>query len=74
MNEKIFFSFIAKKYLSHNNIVQQHFLHKYSLQRVPNPVEMLEIDGFHCDIIRLQSQKSEVLRIRIYTRLKINRK
>ena len=32
------------------------------------------IDGFHRDVIRLQSQKSEVLRILIYTRLKINRK
>ena len=32
------------------------------------------IDGFHGDVIRLQSQKSEVLRIVIYTRLKINRK
>ena len=34
----------------------------------------LDIDGFHGDVIRLQSQKSEVLRILIYTRLKINRK
>ena len=32
------------------------------------------IDGFHGDVIRLLSQKSEVLRILIYTRLKINRK
>ena len=32
------------------------------------------IDGFHGDFIRLQSQKSKVLRIRIYTRLKTNRK
>ena len=32
------------------------------------------IDGFHGDVIRLQSQKSEVLRILIYTGLKINRK
>ena len=32
------------------------------------------VDGFHGDVIRLQSQKSEVLRILIYTRLKINRK
>ena len=32
------------------------------------------VDGFHGDVIRLQSQKSEVLRIVIYTRLKINRK
>ena len=32
------------------------------------------IDGFHGDVTRLQSQKSEVLRIVIYTRLKINRK
>ena len=32
------------------------------------------IDGFHGDVIRLQSQKSDVLRILIYTRLKINRK
>ena len=32
------------------------------------------IDGFHGDVIRLQSQKSEVLRILIYTRLKISRK
>ena len=32
------------------------------------------IDGFNSDAIRLQSQKSEVLQILIYTRLKINRK
>ena len=32
------------------------------------------IDGFHGDVIRLHSQKNEVLRILIYTRLKINRK
>ena len=25
----------------HNNIVQQHFWHKYSFQRVPNKVEKL---------------------------------
>ena len=35
---------------------------------------LCEIDGFHGDVIRLQSQKSEVLRILFYTRLKINRK
>ena len=33
----------------------------------------LVIDGFHCDVIKL-SQNSEVLRIFIYTRLKINKK
>ena len=33
-----------------------------------------DIDGFHSDVIKLQSQNSEVLRILIYTRLKINRK
>ena len=33
-----------------------------------------EIDGFHGDVIRLQSQKSEVLRILIYNKLKIDRK
>ena len=32
------------------------------------------VDVFHGDVIRVQSQKSEVLRILIYTRLKINRK
>ena len=32
------------------------------------------IDAFHSDVIKLQSQKSEVLRILIYTSLKINRK
>ena len=32
------------------------------------------IDGFNSDVIRLQSQKSEVLQILIYTRLKMNRK
>ena len=37
-------------------------------------VTLLLIDGFHGDVIRLQSQKSEVLRILIYTRLKISRK
>ena len=36
--------------------------------------DALPIDGLHGDIIRLQSQKSAVLRILIYTRLKINRK
>ena len=34
----------------------------------------LLIDGFHGSIIKLQSQNSEVLRILIYTRLKINKK
>ena len=34
----------------------------------------IRIDGFHSDVIRLQSQKSKVLRILIYMRLKINRK
>ncbi|KAM7436388.1 hypothetical protein ABFA07_013815 [Porites harrisoni] len=37
-------------------------------------VEQFDIDGFHGDVIRLQGQKSQVLRILIYTRLKINRK
>ena len=32
------------------------------------------IDGFHSDVIKLLSQNSEVLRILIYTRLKINKK
>ena len=32
------------------------------------------IDGFHSDVIKLQSQNGEVLRIRIYNRLKINKK
>ena len=42
MNEKFFSHFIAEKnYLSHNKIVQQPFWHKYSFQRVPNPVEKL---------------------------------
>ena len=31
-------------------------------------------DGFHSEVIKLQSQKSEALWILIYTRLKINRK
>ena len=31
------------------------------------------IDGFHCDVIKMKSQNSEVLRILIYTRLKINK-
>ena len=35
---------------------------------------LFQIDGFHSYVIRLQSQKSEVLLILIYTRLKINRK
>ena len=35
---------------------------------------LVGIDGFHGDVIRLQGQKSQVLRILIYTRLKINRK
>ena len=47
MNEKVLFHFIAEKiYLSHNNIMQQHLLHKYSFQRVPNQVEKIkEIPG-----------------------------
>ena len=36
--------------------------------------ELNTIDGFHSDVIRVQSQKSEVVRILIYTRLKNNRK
>ena len=32
------------------------------------------IDGFHSDVIKLQSQNGEVLRILIYNRLKINKK
>ena len=32
------------------------------------------IDGFHSEVIKLLSQNSEVLRILIYTRLKINKK
>ena len=35
---------------------------------------LFQIDGFQGYVIRLQSQKSEVLLILIYTRLKINRK
>ena len=35
---------------------------------------LFQIDGFHSDVIRLQSQKSEVLGIVICTRLKINTK
>ena len=31
------------------------------------------IDGFHSDVIRLESQKSDVLRNLIYTRLKSNK-
>ena len=34
----------------------------------------LGIDGFHSDVIKLKSQNSEILRILIYTRLKINKK
>ena len=42
MNEKVLSHFIAEKnYLSHNNIVQQHLLHKYSFHRVLNQVEKL---------------------------------
>ena len=32
------------------------------------------IDDFHCDVIKLYSQNSEILRILIYTRLKVNKK
>ena len=31
-------------------------------------------DGFHSDVIKLFSQNSEVLRILVYTRLKIDKK
>ena len=34
--------------------------------------QLYSIDGFHSGVIKLQSQNSEVLRILIYTRLKIN--
>ena len=39
-----------------------------------NTRKEIYIDGFHSDVIKLQSQKSQVLRICIYTRLKTNRK
>ena len=40
MNDKVLSHFIVeKKYLSHNNIVRQHLLHKYYFQRAPNQVE-----------------------------------
>ena len=32
------------------------------------------VDGFHSDVIKLQSQNSEVLRILIFTGLKVNKK
>ena len=35
-------------------------------------VRTRHVDGFHGSVIKLQSQNSEVLRILIYTRLKIN--
>ena len=42
MNDKVLSHFIVEKnYLSHNNIVRQHLLHKYYFQRVPNQVEKL---------------------------------
>ena len=44
------------------------------ITRIRTQSKNLQIDGFHSDLIRLQSQKSEVLRILIYTRLKINKK
>ena len=37
-------------------------------------VKPRKTDGFHSDVIKLLSQNSEVLRILIYTRLKINKK
>ena len=37
-------------------------------------VKMSAIDGFHSDVIKLLSQNSELLRILIYTRLKMNKK
>ena len=40
--KRFFLILSQKKYLSHKNIVRQpFFLHKYSLQRVPNQVEKL---------------------------------
>ena len=47
INEKIFSHFIADKIIFfYNNIVQQHFWHKYSLWKVPNQIEKLrEIPG-----------------------------
>ena len=45
-----------------------------SVENYKDQNEVTSIDGFHSDVIRLQSQKSEVLRILIYTRLKINKK
>ena len=46
----------------------------HSVENYKDQNEVTSIDGFHSDVIRLQSQKSEVLRILIYTRLKINKK
>ena len=40
MNGKVLFHFIAEK-ISHNNIMQQHLLNKYSFQGVPNQVDKL---------------------------------
>ena len=37
-------------------------------------VMKIAIDGFQSDVIKLQSKNSEVLRILIYTRLKIDEK
>ena len=41
---------------------------------VYNAGTLENIDCFHSDVIKLLSQNSEVLRILIYTRLKINKK
>ena len=46
----------------------------YVISASPFYCGILHLDGFHGDVIRLQSQKSEVLRILIYTRLKIDMK
>ena len=52
------------------------FFHVFltELKQVPIYYNFSVIDGFHCDVIKLESQNSEVLRILIYTRLKTNKK
>ena len=47
---------------------------EYAVYSKTQIIQSTPIDGFHSDVIKLESQNSEILRILIYTRLKINKK
>ena len=45
----------------------------YFFSLMPNSLNTYHSDGFHSDVIKLQSQNGEVLRILTHTSLKINK-